>query len=124
MPMPYDPAKFSKEIVAITYPQTGKPALLQSSYNENMWAKLVVGADLQPKTGAFLVHRETPEGQAILRGTPAENMTDAYLMGLTDEDFASLCDEHKVKVGKNKQATVLKLLAAIEEQKNATMLWE
>lgn len=121
MPMPYDPATYSKDIVAIRYPRTGKPDLLKSSYNDNMWAKLVVGADLQHNTGAMLIHADTPEGQAVLRGTPPVNMTDSFLMGLSDQDFADICAQYKVKILKNKKATVLNVLAAIEESKNAAV---
>lgn len=118
MPMPYDPVQFSKDIVAIRYPRTGKPDLLQSSYDPNLWSKLCVGADMGRNVHAEFILRDTPEGQAVLRGTPPENMTDAYLMGLSDEDFKTVCDQYKVKAGKSKKVAVLSLMAAIEESKN------
>jgi len=118
--MEKDYAKLAPQIVAIKFPETGRPSLLKASYPLRDWIFLVCGADLGKNIHPRFIFEDSPEGQDILMGTPADDVTLEFLVGLSDEMLRAKAAQHGVKTSPKqaKKVIAFNILAALEESKN------
>lgn len=96
--MQVDFEALAKTVVAITYPVSGRPTMLQSSYHFTQWPWMVKAAFKNMNgLGARLIYADSDEGQAILNEIPTENLTLEYLVGLDDGVLRGLAEGYGVK---------------------------
>lgn len=115
--MPEDYAALASRTVAIKFPDTGRPMLLRSSYDEKTWDFMITQARLDRNTLSKLVRDDSPEGQEILMGTDPSLITAETLMKLGEIKIRALAERYGVKTTtKNSVKSIaLKILSAIAD---------
>jgi len=132
MPMPIgnkgmqkDYLEDARRCIAIVY-DNGQPMLKRTDYPKEIfapggkplpwfWHRLVLRVATNPQVGGRLVWEDSPEGRAILKGVTLSEITQEYLMSISDEELANVAQRFGVKVSTKRKATVMGILRAKEE---------
>ena len=106
----------AKECVAITFPANpNTPMFRKTNYPFTFWHKFVMRCYLNPELGAHMIMGNTAEGQDILQGVTAEEVTEGFLRNLNEDELNQMAEVYGVKPCKNPKATVMKILGAKED---------
>lgn len=118
--MPTAYTEESLHIVAMKFPNTGKPSFLQSSYPAKTWNMMILRAKLHPEIGGGpqFIMDDSEEGQAIIMGTDPADLTLESLVGMDGDVLLELAGRYGVKnvtAKTKKPAVAFKILSAIAE---------
>jgi hypothetical protein len=115
--MQSDYIKEAKEIIAID-PQNGRPMFIRSGYPFDQWHKMITAAHLgKDLKHCRLIKEDSEEGQKIINGTLAHDLTFEFLTGLKGDALAAIAKTHGVDPKGKPRVVAYKILAAANEGK-------
>jgi hypothetical protein len=115
----------ARQTIAIVF-DNGNPPLRRSDYPMEqvgldgrpkpwIWHRMVMRVAKNPQEGGRLIKENTPEGRAFLAGVTFGEITQEYLMGLNEDDLATIAKRFGVKPSAKAKVTILGILKAKEE---------
>lgn len=111
-----DYSQESAEIVAISF-ENGRPTIYRASYSPEYWVQVVTHCKLSSDMKhARFVRDDSEDGQAIINGTAAQDITMSYLLGISAKQLEQMAESYGVGATGARKAVAFRILSAVADK--------